>query len=153
MSTRRATLMALGLAAFAFTTAALADAVADVEAATTRWIDAFNRKSTADIVKLYAPDAVFLGTSSPVIRDTPMLVEEYFKSLATLGEATNAVGEHRVQIFGDIAINSGYYTLTRVVDGRTTQSPARFSFVYQKRGGQWLIVSHHSSAMPAPPRP
>ena len=101
------------------------------------------------IVRLYAPDAVFLGTSSPVIRDTPALVEEYFGSLATLGDATNAVGEHRVQVFGDIAINSGYYTLTRRQDGKTTQSPARFSFVYQKRGGEWLIVSHHSSVLPA----
>ena len=135
--------MAVVMAAPAF-----ADTRGDVEAATAQWIDAFNRKSATDIVKLYAPDAVFLGTSSPVIRDTPTLVAEYFKSLATLGDATNAVGEHRVQLFGDIAINSGYYTLTRTQDGRTTQSPARFSFVYQKRGGKWLIVSHHSSALP-----
>ncbi len=128
---------------------ALADARADVEAATAKWIDAFNRKSQADIVKLYAPDAVFLGTSSPVIRDDPKLVAEYFRSLATLGDdAKNAVGEHRVQIYGDMAINSGYYTLTRTQDGKLTQSPARFSFVYQKRGGEWLIVSHHSSAVP-----
>jgi uncharacterized protein (TIGR02246 family) len=128
---------------------ARADARADVEAATAKWIDAFNRKNEADIVKLYAPDAVFLGTSSPVIRDDPKLVAEYFRSLATLGaDARNAVGEHRVQIYGDIAINSGYYTLTRTQDGKLTQSPARFSFVYQKRGGEWLIVSHHSSALP-----
>jgi uncharacterized protein (TIGR02246 family) len=153
MTIRRATITALGLLLLGAAPATFADARADVEAATARWIDAFNRKSTADIVKLYAPDAVFLGTSSPVIRDTPALVEEYFRSLATLGDATNAVGEHRVQLYGDIAINSGYYTLTRTADGKTTQSPARFSFVYQKRGGRWLIVSHHSSAMPAPARP
>ena len=88
-----------------------------------------------------------------MIRDSPTLVEEYFKSLATLGDATNAVGEHRVQVYGDIAINSGYYTLTRRQDGKTTQAPARFSFVYQKRGGKWLIVSHHSSAVPQAPAP
>jgi len=151
MTTLRASLIASGLASLALTLPAFADTRADVEAATAQWIDAFNRKSTADIVKLYAPDAVFLGTSSPVICDTPALVEEYFRSLATLGDATNAVGEHRVQIFGDVAISSGYYTLTRTQDGKTTRSPARFSFVYQKRGGKWLIVSHHSSAFPPPP--
>lgn len=151
MTTLRASLIAVGLASLSLALPAFADTRADVEAATAQWIDAFNRKSTADIVKLYAPDAVFLGTSSPVIRDTPALVEEYFRSLATLGDATNAVGEHRVQIFGDVAINSGYYTLTRTQDGKTTQSPARFSFVYQKRGGKWLIVSHHSSAFPQAP--
>jgi uncharacterized protein (TIGR02246 family) len=153
MNARHAAIIVAATLALGAAQVSLADARGDVEAATARWIDAFNRKSIDDIVKLYAPDAVFLGTSSPVIRDTPALVREYFQSLATLGpDARNAVGEHRVQIYGDIAINSGYYTLTRTVDGKTTRSPARFSFVYQKRGGTWLIVSHHSSAMPAPPR-
>jgi uncharacterized protein (TIGR02246 family) len=127
----------------------LADTRADIEAATARWIDAFNRKSSADIVRLYAPDAVFLGTSSATLRDSPALVAEYFAGLATLGDASNAVSESRVQVLSeDVAINSGHYVLTRTVEGRITQSPARFSFVYQKRAGQWLIVSHHSSAFP-----
>ena len=153
MTPLRRSLLAVALSLGLLTLAPplLADARSDVEAATAQWIDAFNRKSTTDIVKLYAPDAVFLGTSSAVIRDTPALVEEYFKSLGALGDASNAVGDHRVQVFGDVAINSGYYTLTRTQDGKTTQSPARFSFVYQKRGGKWLIVSHHSSALPQPP--
>src|SRR6266571_4846796 len=30
--------------------------------------------------------------------------------------------------------------------------PDRYSFVYAKRNGQWMIVDHHSSAMPAPPK-
>ena len=150
MTTLRRTHIAVALVLGLLATPLLADTRGDVEAATAQWIDAFNRKSATDIVKLYAPDAVFLGTSSPVIRDSPALVAEYFKSLATLGDASNAVGEHRVQVYGDIAINSGYYTLTRTQDGKTTQSPARFSFVYQKRGGKWLIVSHHSSAFPQP---
>jgi hypothetical protein len=30
--------------------------------------------------------------------------------------------------------------------------PARFSFVYRNRDGRWLIVDHHSSAIPAPPQ-
>jgi uncharacterized protein (TIGR02246 family) len=149
MTARRASLLMLGLLLSGAALPALGDTRAEVEAATARWIDAFNRKSSVDIVKLYAPDAVFLGTSSPVIRDTPALVTEYFGGLAALGDATNAVGEHRVQVLADdVAISSGYYTLTRTVDGKSTQSPARFSFVYQKRDGHWLIVSHHSSAFP-----
>jgi uncharacterized protein (TIGR02246 family) len=129
----------------------LADTRADVEAATARWIDAFNRRDIDAIVALYAPDAVFFGTSSPVLRDDPALVREYFQGLTRLGaDARNAVGEHRVQVLGDVALNSGYYTLTRQQDGKRTESPARFTFVYQRRGGQWLIVAHHSSALPGP---
>jgi uncharacterized protein (TIGR02246 family) len=121
---------------------------ADVEAATQHWISAFNRKNTAEIVALYAPDAVFQGTSSPVLRDSPALVQDYFKGLATLGNASMATGDHRIQVFGDTAISSGYYTRTSADNGKTTQAYARFTFVYARRGGRWLIVAHHSSALP-----
>jgi uncharacterized protein (TIGR02246 family) len=125
-----------------------ADAAADVRAATARWVDAFNLKRTQDIVALYAPDAVLLGTSSPVLRDSPQLVQDYFKSLPSLGDAVISVGRQQVQLFGNVAINSGYYTRSSVQDGKMVQNPARFTFVYEKRAGQWVIVNHHSSALP-----
>ncbi|MEO6366585.1 MAG: DUF4440 domain-containing protein [Steroidobacteraceae bacterium] len=127
---------------------AWADAVADVDAATASWIGAFNRKSTGDIVALYARDAVFFGTSSPVLRDKPELVLEYFKSLPSLGDATIALGEHRVQVFGDTAVSTGFYNRSSMEQRKVVISPARFSFVYAKRDGRWLIVNHHSSALP-----
>ena len=37
-------------------------------------------------------------------------------------------------------------------DGETKTLPARYSFTFVKDGGNWMIVDHHSSAMPAPPR-
>jgi uncharacterized protein (TIGR02246 family) len=128
--------------------AAIADDRSDVETATGRWIDAFNHRNSTGIVALYAPDAVFFGTSSPLLRDKPELVRDYFKGLATLGDSVISMGEHRVQVFGRVAINTGFYTRTELRDGREVKSPARFSFVYEKRGGQWLIVNHHSSALP-----
>src|SRR3954470_21867354 len=89
---------------------AIASDKTDVEAATGKWIDAFNRKSTRDIVALYAPDAVFFGTSSPLLRDRPELVRDYFKDLSSLGDAVIAIEEHRVHVFGKVAINTGFYT-------------------------------------------
>jgi hypothetical protein len=57
--------------------------------------------------------------------------------------------EHRVQVYGKVAINTGYYTRSsRQPDGKTVRNPARFTFVYEKRDGQWVIVNHHSSALP-----
>ena len=129
--------------------AARADDRADVEAATARWIDAFNRRAIDEIVTLYADDAVFLGTSSPVLRTSPSLVREYFAGLKRLGpDARQVLGEHRVQLLGDVAISSGFYALHRMQDGKPTESPARFTFVYQRRAGRWVIVTHHSSALP-----
>lgn len=122
--------------------------VAEVDAATAQWISAFNRKSTADIVALYAADAVFFGTSSPVLRDRPQLVQEYFSTLPSLGDSTISLGDHRVQVFGDLAVSTGFYTRIATEQGRTVSSPARFTFVYAKRDGRWLIVNHHSSALP-----
>jgi uncharacterized protein (TIGR02246 family) len=127
---------------------AMADDRADVEAATQRWISAFNRKNVDEIVALYAPDAVFLGTSSATIRDNPALVREYFRGLANLGEQKMATGDHRLQLLGDVAVSSGYYIRTGMENGKPVEAKARFTFVYARRGGQWLIVAHHSSAFP-----
>jgi uncharacterized protein (TIGR02246 family) len=132
--------------------AALADSAADVEAATQQWISAFNRKDAQGIVALYAKDAVFFGTSSPLLRDKPELVWDYFKSLPTSGDAVVTLGEHRVQLFGELAINTGYYTRSFMQNGKKVENPARFTFVYAKRDGKWLIVNHHSSALPTPPQ-
>src|SRR6478736_8627815 len=148
---RRCALLLLTLAVGA-APAAWADDRADVEAATARWIDAFNRKSTPDIVALYAADAVFFGTSSPVLRDAPALVQDYFKDLPGLGSSRISLGEHRIQMLGTIAISTGFYSRASMQDGREIRSPARFTFVYQKRGAQWLIINHHSSALPEPAR-
>lgn len=125
-----------------------ADAKADVDAATAQWISAFNRKSITDIIALYASDAVLFGTSSPVLRDKPELVQEYFKTLPSLGEATISLGAHTVQLFGDIAVSTGFYTRSSVEQGKSVSNPARFTFIYAKRDGRWLIVNHHSSALP-----
>ncbi|MEJ1963087.1 MAG: DUF4440 domain-containing protein [Gammaproteobacteria bacterium] len=105
-------------------------------------------RAPRDIVALYAKDAVFFGTSSPVLRDTPELVKEYFKNLPDLGDFTITLGEHRVQVFGDVAINTGFYTRSATQNGKLVQNPARFTFVYQLRQGKWVIVEHHSSALP-----
>jgi uncharacterized protein (TIGR02246 family) len=127
-----------------------ADAAEEVKAATAKWIDAFNRKSARDIAALYAKDAVFFGTSSPLLRDSPELVQDYFKALPTFGDATISIGDQRVQVFGDVAIHTGYYTRAFMQDGKLVRNPARFTFVYARRDGRWQIVNHHSSALPTP---
>jgi uncharacterized protein (TIGR02246 family) len=127
---------------------AWADAAAEVDATTQQWVAAFNRKSAAEIVALYAPDAILFGTSSPVLRDTPEKVRDYFKSIADLGDATIAIGEHHVRVFGEVAVSTGFYTRSSSQTGVVVKNPARFTFVYQHRAGKWLIVDHHSSALP-----
>jgi hypothetical protein len=46
------------------------------------------------------------------------------------------------------AVDSGTYRFTLMKDGVIDHVDARFTFVYEKIDGTWLIVNHHSSAMP-----
>ncbi|HEV8675752.1 MAG TPA: SgcJ/EcaC family oxidoreductase [Methylomirabilota bacterium] len=125
----------------------------DVAAATQAWIDAMGSHDPERVVALYDPEAVLWGTRSPTLRDNPATVRDYFNILKTVPPSYTAVlGEQRIRVYGDIAINTGTYTFSEVRDGKAISRPARFSFVYRNRDGRWLIVDHHSSAVPAPPQ-
>lgn len=123
----------------------------DVAAATQAWIDAMTSHDAERVMSLYDSDAVLWGTRSPTLRDNPSMVRDYFKILSTVPPSYKAVlGEQRIRVYGDMAINTGTYTFSQVDNGKEVLRPARFSFVYRNRGGRWLIVDHHSSAVPAP---
>lgn len=123
----------------------------DVAAATKAWADAMTSHDMETVVGLYDSEAVLWGTRSPTLRDNPQTVREYFNILKTVPASYKAVlGDQRIRVYGDIAINTGSYTFSETRDGKEIVRPARFSFVYRNRGGRWLIVDHHSSAVPAP---
>jgi uncharacterized protein (TIGR02246 family) len=123
----------------------------EVIAATAAWAEAFNARDAQRITGLYARDAVFWGTISPTIRTTPQDVLEYFTNSTTKRPNLRiAIGEQHIRVYGDTAIISGYYTSRNVQDGQEIVTPMRFTFVFHQRGGRWMIVSHHSSRMPAP---
>jgi hypothetical protein len=63
-----------------------------------------------------------------------------------------AFGDQLIRVYGNAAVNTGYYTFSYTKDGETKSLPARYSFTYVKSGERWLIVDHHSSAMPSPPK-
>jgi uncharacterized protein (TIGR02246 family) len=147
-------LIAAGLL-FGCQTMASSDATrAQIVAANQAWIDAMSSHDLERVVALYDPEAVLWGTRSPTLRDNPAAVREYFNILRTAPPSYKAVlGEQRIRIYGDIAINTGTYTFFEVRDGKEIIRPARFSFVYRNRNGHWLIVDHHSSAVPEAPKP
>ena len=131
----------------------LADPKEDVAAATQAWADAMTSHDVDRVLALYDSEAVLWGTRSPTLRDSPAALRDYFNILRTVPSSYKAVlGEQRVRIYGDMAINSGTYTFSEVRDGKEITRPARFSFVYRNRNGRWLIVDHHSSAVPEPPK-
>jgi hypothetical protein len=98
------------------------------------------------------PETVLWGTRSLALRDNPTKVREYFNILRTVPPTYKAgLGEQRIRVYGNIAINIGSYTFSEVRDGKEIVRPARFGFVFRNVNvnGHWLINDHHSSAMPA----
>ncbi len=123
-----------------------------VAAATRAWIDAMGSHDQERVLALYDAEAVLWGTTSPTIRDNPAAIREYFDFLRNVPPYYKGVlGEQRIRVHGDMAINTGTYTfIGPALDaaGKPISRPARFSFVYRYRDGRWLIVDHHSSAVP-----
>ena len=92
---------------------ALAGSKEDVAAATQAWIDGMNSHNAERVVALYDPEAVLWGTRSPTLRDSPATVRDYFKGLQTVPLSYKVVvGEQRIRIYGDIALNTGTYTFS-----------------------------------------
>src|ERR1700730_18601315 len=137
----RTLILLSALLALACPSPARAGSKEDVATATQAWIDAMNSRDTERVVVLYDPEAVLWGTVSPTIRDNPSTIRDYFKTLPTFPpEFKDVIGEQRVRVYGDTAINSGTYTFSSVRDGKPITIAARFSFVYRNRDGRWVII-------------
>jgi hypothetical protein len=51
-----------------------------------------------------------------------------------LPKLTVKFGEQFIRVYGDTAVNTGYYTLSYTKDGETKSIPARYSFTFVKEG-------------------
>ena len=119
-----------------------------VIAAALAWRAAYDSRDPSRIAALYDSDAVLWGTTSKTMASSPAAIAEYFKDAAARPNARVSFGEQNVRVYGDVAVNTGYYTFSGVRDGQPTQRPARYTLVFRKREGKWLIVDHHSSYVP-----
>jgi uncharacterized protein (TIGR02246 family) len=125
----------------------------DVADAAKLWAEVFALNDPDRILSLYSEDGVLWGTLSPTIRSDRGALRTYFVSaFAALPNAKVSFGEQLVRVYGNAAVNSGYYTFSFSKDGETKSIPARYSFTYIKDGDTWKIVDHHSSTLPQPPR-
>lgn len=124
-----------------------------VAAATAKWAAVFVDDNPDAILALYDDDGILWGTLSPTIAEGKQAIRWYFeRAFKALPGHKVTFGQQKIRVYGDVAINSGYYVFSYQRDGAPATLPARYSFVYRKRGNDWLIVDHHSSALPPPPK-
>src|SRR5438105_3634898 len=144
---------ALTIILLSFATVASAGPKEDVAAAASTWAGALGEDNPDTVLSLYSDDAVLWGTLSPTVRADRAALRDYFvTAFRVLPGLKVAFGDQLIRVYGGTAVNTGYYTFSYVKDGETKSLPARYSFTFVKNGEQWLIVDHHSSAMPSAPR-
>lgn len=112
------------------------------------WIKSVATLDPDTVVKHYSEDGVLWGTVSKIIRPGHDLIKDYFVGFLAKKPVDCLVKEPQIRIYGDIAINSGYYTFIFDQNGERIPADARYSFVYQKQDGKWMILDHHSSYIP-----
>ncbi|MBA2399685.1 MAG: SgcJ/EcaC family oxidoreductase [Bradyrhizobium sp.] len=139
-----------GLILMASISTAVADSKADALQVIDRWAKAFSASDVDAIVKLYAPDALFMGTGSKVVVTKPEGIRTYFENALLNNRPRGAtLNSHESMVLSDNAVLvTGLDTVTGVRDGNPTSASGRVTFVVAKRGADWQIVHFHRSAMP-----
>jgi len=125
----------------------------EVAAASSAWAQALGEDDPDKVLPLYADDAVLWGTLSPTLRADRAALRDYFiTAFKVLPGLKVKFGDQLIRVYGDAAVNTGYYTFSYIREGEPKTLPARYSFTFVKNGGRWLIVDHHSSTVPGPPQ-
>ena len=126
-------------------TACKATTEAEIAGLFERWNNALKTGDAKKVVANYAPKSILLPTVSNKPRYSAAEKEDYFKHFLALKPA-GKINQRHVQIGCNTAFDAGLYTFHMGKTGKDVQ--ARYSYTYAWDGKQWLITSHHSSAMP-----
>ncbi|MEU8848161.1 SgcJ/EcaC family oxidoreductase [Streptomyces sp. NPDC048564] len=102
------------------------------------------------VADLYASDAVLLPTVSDQVRADHAAIVDYFEHFLANKPVGKKIETHINVLDNNSVIDAGTYqfTLTDPETGEKSVVKARYTYAYEKRGGEWLIVNHHSSKMP-----
>ena len=109
-----------------------------------RWNSSLQTGDPKKVVANYATKSVLLPTVSNTPRLTPADKEEYFVYFLK-DKPVGKIDSRTIEIDCNTALDTGLYTFS-FKDGN--QVKARYTYTYKWNGRQWLITSHHSSAMP-----
>ena len=129
---------------------ALAGPSEDANAAVDRWSAAYSANDPETIANNYWSDAILLGTVSPVMSEGTQAIVKYFTPIKGTGNK-NAIDERRTIVIDDnAAVVTGFYTFTRMVEGKPVPGPSRFTILVTKRRSEWRLAHHHSSPLVLP---
>jgi uncharacterized protein (TIGR02246 family) len=102
------------------------------------------------IAKLYALDALMIGTFGKVVMTKPEQIRKYFEVALNTDKPRSATlnSSEALVVDDSTVVIAGFDTITGVKDGQPTAAMGRVTFVVAKRGSDWVIVHLHRSPLP-----
>ena len=110
-----------------------------------RWNQSLQTGDPHKVVANYAERSILLPTVSNKPRLTPADKEDYFHHFLE-NRPSGKIDLRSIELGCNTAVDAGLYTFTFAKTGAVVSG--RYSYTYRWDGKQWLITSHHSSAMP-----
>jgi len=117
----------------------------EISALFERWNSSLQSGDPHEVVANYAERSILLPTVSNKPRLTAAEKEDYFHHFLE-NKPVGKIDSRTIEIDCNTAVDAGLYTFTFGTTG--AQVKARYTYTYRWDGQQWLITSHHSSAMP-----
>lgn len=117
----------------------------EVAALFDRWNQSLQTGDPRKVVANYADKSVLLPTVSNTPRLNAAQKQDYFEHFLQ-DKPFGRIDSRTIEIGCTTAVDAGLYTFTFAKTGAVVK--ARYTYTYRWDGSQWLITSHHSSAMP-----
>lgn len=114
------------------------------------WQQAIDARNPKAIAKLYDSNAYFYPTFSTQVVGSKALYQ-YFVNLTQKPQLQVIFDQENPRVYGNgtVGVNSGIYTFSyQDAHKKTVKMQARYTFIYLKENGTWMIIEHHSSVDP-----
>jgi uncharacterized protein (TIGR02246 family) len=114
-----------------------------------QWIATFNSHDADRLSQLYDQDARLLSTGgSEKPLDGRETIHVYFIPFMKRGDTVVFDHDDAVKVISNIGIETGYYHFNTDPNGKPDIWVSRYTFVFEKKDGNWMILHHHSSRVP-----
>lgn len=120
----------------------------DVAKQVTNWHQGLQKGDLEGLMAQYASDAVFF----PTFINVALTADErktFLQTLIAKKPVASLNNDQRIRLLGDVATCSGTWVFeVNNAEGGRDKKPVRYLFVFEKRGGKYLIIEQHVSAFP-----
>ena len=144
----------IGTALFALFTIGLCQAAwagpeDEVHARFEQWIATFNSHAADRLSQLYDQNArLSFDRRKRESARWERTIHVYFIPFMNRGDTVAFDHDDAVKVFSNIAIETGYYHFNIFPDGKPDVWVARYTFVFEQKDGNWMILHQHSSRVP-----